>query len=298
MDDGATRQMVYCNEKLSQVIQAVFTLLQMEPQGIKEKDLSKRIQGQVDFDFSLKALGCSSEYEFVKNFIMPKDDSIEFFQTKENGKKTFIVRSKTIFSSFFDQMVKKNHIFMGQQEQMTAEDYGAPKMQQQNAGYFPSSLSHTHFNRAIQPNHNQSSTIEPSDISSDCQAREEHQQRIQTQPNDLAMPRFSLQHPYFPTCESIYGDDTISESSSLQNQVKAISCLTDDYDSQPSITVPPTTLPPHNKRQMGQRASPSAARSPAAAPWGQPVMPPATQQQQQQHSYYPWYPPPPHHVQA
>ena len=99
---------------------------------------------------------------------MPKDDSIEFFQTKENGKKTFIVRSKTIFSSFFDQMVKKNQmLIMGQQEQMTADEYGAPKMQQHNVGYFPSSLSHTHFNRAIQPNHKQSGTIEPSDISSD-----------------------------------------------------------------------------------------------------------------------------------
>eukprot|EP00353_Schmidingerella_taraikaensis_P013857 CAMPEP_0185569138 /NCGR_PEP_ID=MMETSP0434-20130131/1858_1 /TAXON_ID=626734 ORGANISM="Favella taraikaensis, Strain Fe Narragansett Bay" /NCGR_SAMPLE_ID=MMETSP0434 /ASSEMBLY_ACC=CAM_ASM_000379 /LENGTH=185 /DNA_ID=CAMNT_0028183835 /DNA_START=1162 /DNA_END=1722 /DNA_ORIENTATION=- len=71
-------------------------------QGIKEKDLSKRIQGQLDFDFNLQALGCNSEYEFVKNFIMPKDDSIEFFTTRENGKKTYILRSKKIFSAFFD----------------------------------------------------------------------------------------------------------------------------------------------------------------------------------------------------
>ena len=57
--------MVYCDDKLSQIIQSVFTLMQMEPQGIKGIDLAKRIQQQVDFDFCFADLACGSEYEFV-----------------------------------------------------------------------------------------------------------------------------------------------------------------------------------------------------------------------------------------
>lgn len=43
MEDGTTRQMVYCDEKLSQIVGAVFTLLQMEPQGIYETEFKRRI---------------------------------------------------------------------------------------------------------------------------------------------------------------------------------------------------------------------------------------------------------------
>ena len=44
--------MVYDSEKLSQIVQAVFTLLQMYPQGIKEIDLREYIQNQINFEFS------------------------------------------------------------------------------------------------------------------------------------------------------------------------------------------------------------------------------------------------------
>ena len=57
--------MVYDNEKLSQIVQAVFTLLQMHPQGIIGSDLKDKVQKQVSFDFSFDQLGCGSEYEFV-----------------------------------------------------------------------------------------------------------------------------------------------------------------------------------------------------------------------------------------
>ena len=152
MEDGAKRQMVYCNEKLSQVVQAVFTLMQMEPQGIKETDLAKRIQSQVNFEFSFKDLGCGSACEFVKHFIMPKDDSIEFILTQDNGKKTYILRSKKIFGSFIDQMFKRDQLLMGQQ-----------KDSDKNHARYPTSLSHHLFSRGNQD----SSKFEPSEASSD-----------------------------------------------------------------------------------------------------------------------------------
>jgi len=131
----------------------VLTLLQLEPQGIRETDLEKRVQKLLDFEFSFKALGCNSEFEFVKNYIMPKDDSIEFFHLKEPGKKTFILRSKNVYTSYFGPMIIKQNMMEHQR--------GAP-----NASYFPSSHSHTHFNRGNGgPHaHMQLNAREPSEI--------------------------------------------------------------------------------------------------------------------------------------
>ena len=89
--------MVYDSEKLSQIVHAVFTLLQMYPQGITEINLREYIQNQINFEFSFSQLGCGSEYEFVQKYIMPKDDSIEFITMQgNNGQKTFNIRSKKI----------------------------------------------------------------------------------------------------------------------------------------------------------------------------------------------------------
>ena len=44
--------MVYDSEKLAQIVQAVFTLLQMQPYGILEMNLRELIQKQINFEFS------------------------------------------------------------------------------------------------------------------------------------------------------------------------------------------------------------------------------------------------------
>lgn len=109
-------------------------------------------------------MGCGSEYEFVKHYIMPKDDSIEFILTQDNGKKTYILRSKKIFGSFFGEMFKQDQLYMQEQLQQSKK---------QNHAYYPTSLSHHPFDRGDLA----SGKFEPSDASSDYFIKE-HQQRI------------------------------------------------------------------------------------------------------------------------
>ena len=102
-------QMYIDDDKLSQIVNAVFQLLRMHPIGIKHTDLNKMVSQRLGWKFCHTMLNCKSEFEFIKKFIMGKDHEIELQLQTQHGNnqlmesKEFLIRSKNIMAQFVQQ---------------------------------------------------------------------------------------------------------------------------------------------------------------------------------------------------
>ena len=110
----------------------------------------------------------------MQKYILPQDDSIEFITSHDFGKRTFLLRSKKIFTHFLDQMIKQDQLHLEKRQTGTESDLSLSEKEKRNQKndcrpnvYYSSSLSHQNFNRGAVFN-NYDSSIEPSDASSDC----------------------------------------------------------------------------------------------------------------------------------
>lgn len=88
-----------------------FNLLRKHPEGFNSTEMNAKISEQVGFEFSHTHLDCSSEFEFLTKFIIPKQGNIDIeFITDLQRRKVdsstnqdimmFIVRSRTLFAEY------------------------------------------------------------------------------------------------------------------------------------------------------------------------------------------------------
>ena len=96
------------DDKLSQIVEAVYLELKFNPLGIKSSELNKKVSQRLNWKFCHTMLNCSSEFEFVKKYIMCRDSQIEFqlLPSDEHSlteNKEFLFRSKNIMRQYVDQ---------------------------------------------------------------------------------------------------------------------------------------------------------------------------------------------------
>ena len=101
----------YSKDQMQQIMDGFFNLLRKHPEGFNSTEMNAKISEQVGFEFSHTHLDCSSEFEFLTKFIIPKQGNIDIeFITDLQRRKVdsstnqdimmFIVRSRTLFAEY------------------------------------------------------------------------------------------------------------------------------------------------------------------------------------------------------